>query len=296
MDTEGAISWAELYTEAHDNFVSSAVENPAGSARRIVEQAAGFEPMEFALNQGEFATVRGVAQFDKMVSRRLAGEPLQYVVGSWGFRNLDLAVDSRVLIPRPETEEVVGWALETLQQREDLVGREPLVVDLGTGSGAVGLSVLTEVVTAQVWLTDKSSAALDVARANLAGIGRAAVRGRISQGSWFEALPESLQGSVDLIISNPPYVAAQDYLPPVVKDWEPTQALVSGPTGTEDVEAILKAAPLWLCSSGSIVVEMAPDQVESMAALARTLFSSVVTQADLAGRQRAIVANEPRPS
>lgn len=295
-DTEGAVSWGELYTEAVQRFEANDIENPSGSARRIVDQAAGFEPLEFPLNQGNFATVRGVAHLDAMVARRLAGEPLQYVVGNWGFRLLDLAVDKRVLIPRPETEEVVGWALELVPSADAIGGRVPLVVDLGTGSGAVGLSVLAEVPRAEVWLTDVSASALTVTRANLAGLGRVATRGRVAQGSWFEALPDDMAGSVDLVISNPPYVAESDYLPDQVKNWEPAGALVAGPRGTEDVEHLLQQAPDWLTPSGSIVIEMAPNQVADMANLASDLFVDVSTRVDLSGRMRAVVATTRRAS
>ena len=122
-----------------------------------------------------------------MVARRRAGEPLQYVLGSWGFRRLDLLVDRRVLIPRPETEQVVEVALELLAGRE-----RPLVVaDLGTGSGAIALSLARELPSTgvEVWATDISTDALDVARANLAGLGRAAVNVRLAEGDWFGALP-----------------------------------------------------------------------------------------------------------
>src|SRR5688500_2404619 len=153
-----------------------------------------------------------------MVERRAAGEPLQYVLGAWGFRSLDLYVDRRVLIPRPETEQVVEVALAELRA---LGAAKPLVVDLGTGSGAIALSIAPEVPTSQVWATDASPAALAVARANLAGIGRAAARVRLEHGSWFAALPKLLQGRVDMVISNPPYVADGDTLPPEVADWEP---------------------------------------------------------------------------
>lgn len=287
---DGTVSWRLLLAEATERFINGHTEDPAGSARRIVEQAAGFEPLEFALGLDDLATVRGVAQFDAMVARRLEGEPLQYVVGSWGFRTLDLAVDRRVLIPRPETEEVVEWGLAELLRLSAREQSSPTVVDLGTGSGAIGLSFLAEVTNVTVWLTDTSEEALGVARSNLAGLGRAGTRGRIAHGSWFDALPDQLVSGVSLIISNPPYVATSDELPPVVRDWEPTSALVAGERGTEDVEHLLNEASRWLTTDGAIVIEMAPDQVESMAALASLRFDQVDTRTDLSGRPRAVVA------
>src|SRR5689334_12274015 len=143
-----------------------------------------------------------------MVDRRAAGEPLQYVLGSWGFRSLDVHVDRRVLIPRPETEVVVERALEVI----DAVGART-VVDLGTGSGVIALSIAMERAAVTVWATDASPDALDVTRANLAGVGRPGTRVRVAQGEWFDALPRELAGGVDVVVSNPPYVAESDVLP-----------------------------------------------------------------------------------
>ena len=128
-----------------------------------------------------------VAHLDAMLDRHAAGEPLAYVLGRWGFRHLDLAVDRRVLIPRPETEVVAGVAIELA----GALARPITVADLGTGSGAIGLALADELPVdgVTVWLTDVSPDALDVARANLAGIGRRAANVRIAEGSWFDALP-----------------------------------------------------------------------------------------------------------
>ena len=291
---DGSITWSSLLREAVGLFERASIENPEGSARRIVEAATGLDPTELALKMEQPATVRGVAQFDAMVARRLKGEPLQYVVGSWGFRHLDLLVDRRVLIPRPETEELVQWGLDELARCARSGIAEPVVTDLGTGSGAIGLSILTEVQQAQVWMSDASDEALAVCRANLAALGRAGVRGRIVSGSWFEPLPDALLGAVDLIITNPPYVAQRDELPPVVADWEPLQALVAGPLGTEDVHHLLETAPQWLSADGAIVVEMAPHQVDPMCQLAAIYFEEVEAKNDLSDRQRCVVARFPR--
>lgn len=291
---DGTLSWRTLLNEATTRFAAGGLPDSAISARRIVEQAAGFEPTEFALGLDQPATVRGVAQFDSMVKRRLLGEPLQYVVGNWGFRTLDLCVDRRVLIPRPETEEVVQWGMGELGRVRANGLDHPIVADLGTGSGAIGLSILAEITDAQVWLTDYSEDALQVARANLAGLGSMGARGRVACGSWFEALPNDLRSSLTLIIANPPYVAASDRLPPVVAEWEPLEALVAGPKGTEDVEHLLAEARHWVFADGAIVVEMAPSQVEAMAELASNYFAEVETRSDLSGRDRAVIARYPR--
>jgi release factor glutamine methyltransferase len=230
------------------------------------------------------------AAVQRMVDRRLAGEPIQYVLGSWGFRTLDLFVDRRVLIPRPETEVVAGYALAEVARRHD---HDPVrVADLGTGSGAIGLAVAVEAPWTEVWLTDASPDALAVARANLAGVGRAGARVTVSEGPWFDALPND--GRFDVIVSNPPYVAAHEELPPEVADWEPASALVAGPTGREALEHLVAEAPARLASGGSLVLELAPHQAGTVRAAAlSTGYVDVAVHPDLAGLDRVLVARRP---
>jgi release factor glutamine methyltransferase len=144
---------------------------------------------------------------------------------------------------------------------------------------------------ARVWGTDRSPEALAVARANLAGLGsRIATRVRLVTGDWFHALPAEMRGRVDLVVCNPPYVAADEALPAEVADWEPADALVAGPTGLEDVARIVAEAPTWLRRPGALVVEIAPHQAEEATALTRRAgFDDVAVRPDLAGRPRALV-------
>jgi release factor glutamine methyltransferase len=291
---QGTVSWRALQAEA-ERALAPVSENPAVDARRIVERASGHEGANYLLGLDELATERGVHFFDLMLERRVTGEPLQYVVGSWGFRNLDLLVDQRVLIPRPETESVVEFALHELDALRATVRDRPiLAVDLGTGSGAIGLSIALEREKVDVWLTDASAAALAVARANLTGLGRAATQVTVAPaGEWFAALPAQMRGVVDLIVSNPPYVADGDDLPPVVRDWEPASALFAGADGLDDLRVIVREAPDWLSPSGVLVVELAPQQADQFAELAHDAgFTEVLIQNDLTGRQRAVVCRK----
>jgi release factor glutamine methyltransferase len=173
------------------------------------------------------------------------------------------------------------------------------VADLGTGSGAIALALASELPDAEVWATDVSPEALAVARANLAGIGSAATRVRLEAGSWFDALPDDLRGRLKVIVSNPPYVAETEVpdLPSVVVDWEPRQALVSGPTGLEAIEAIVAEAPAWLDPQGAVlVVELAPHQAAPATALAYAAgFDAVEIVRDLADRDRVLVARVAGP-
>jgi release factor glutamine methyltransferase len=286
-DGEGT-PWRVFAREGEQRLAEAGIQSPEVSVRRIIERAAGFEGTEYALGLSEAATERGVGFYDLMLERRLAGEPLQYVLGEWSFRTLDLMVDQRVLIPRPETELVVEFALEELDRlRLD----EPTVADLGTGSGAIAFSIAAERPRTKVWATDASADALDVARNNLAGLGAPGVRVTLAEGPWFEALPDTLRGNLDLVISNPPYVAATDDLPAEVADWEPSGALIPGPTGLEAIEQIVRAAPDWLARPGALVVELGMTQGDAVLALAEAAgFTESRIAPDLWGRPRALVA------
>jgi release factor glutamine methyltransferase len=292
--TEGATaSWRQLWIETTARLGGG--PEAANEARWLCQEVSGSAGPEWALGLDAAAAQRAVARLDALVARRLAGEPLQYVLGSWGFRQLDLFVDGRVLIPRPETEGVVDVALELLAGRE-----RPLVVaDLGTGSGAIALSLARELplTGVEIWATDASADALDVARANLAGLGREAVNVRLAEGNWFDALPDSLQGRLDLIVSNPPYVATGDDLPAAVRDWEPVEALFAGADGLDALRVLVAGAAVWLRPGGSLVVEIGTGQGGVAVALAEEAgLVAVVVRPDLAGRDRVLVAGRPGPS
>lgn len=289
---DGTVAWRTLLAEATDRLTKADIDEPEVSARRIVEECSGAEGAELAMVLSDLVTERGMAAFDRLLARRLDGEPIQYVVGRWGFRSLDLFVDHRVLIPRPETEIVAGVAIDEV--RRVAASGQAVAADLGCGSGAIGLSIAAEVKDVDVWLTDVSDDALVVARSNLAGLGRHGARTRISQGSWFDALPSELRGSLGVIASNPPYIAAGEQLSPAVTDWEPSLALVPGPTGTESLEQIVDAAPMWLVEQGALVLEMSPWQTEAVAQRARQHFVEVEVFDDLNGLARGIVARVVR--
>jgi release factor glutamine methyltransferase len=255
-----------------------------------VEEVSGVDRSRW----GETATAAGRARLAAMVQRRLAGEPLQYVLGHWSFRGLDLLVDSRVLIPRPETEVVAEVALAEARRADG-----PWVVaDLGTGSGALALALAAELHDAEVWATDRSAAALAVARANLSAVGpSAASRVHFAGGMWYEALPGGLRGRLRVIVSNPPYVAEGEFagLPADVRDHEPAGALVAGPTGRESLEELVAGGLEWLAPGGALVLELAPDQATPMRAVAEAAgYEAVAAHRDLAGRDRVLVARKPR--
>ncbi len=285
------LPWRQLRDEAIARLADAGVDDAAQEVRWMAEAATGRPPAEQVVALDEPATVREVASMDRMVARRAAGEPLQYVLGSWSFRTLDLHVDRRVLIPRQETEVVAGLALDELAR----LGRLGRAVDLGTGSGAIALSLAAERWPhVEVWATDVSTDALAVARANLAALGRRAAVVRLAEGSWFQALPEELQGRFDVVVSNPPYVATTDPLPVEVADWEPTGALRSGDDGLDDIRVIVAEASRWLAPGGALVVEIGETHGLAVRALATSAeLVDVRIVADLTGRDRVLVARSP---
>jgi release factor glutamine methyltransferase len=290
--------WREIVADAVRRLSASGNEGASGDVRRLVEEVTGAEGAEYHDVLDEAATVRRLARFDTMLARRQAGEPLQYVLGRWAFRTLDLLVDRRVLIPRPETEEVAGRALGEIDRLVRQLGttyadRLP-VADLGTGSGAIALALAAEQPLVDVWATDASADALAVARANTAGVGRAAARVRLVEGDWLAALPDDLRGRLGVIVSNPPYVACDEALPAEVADWEPPGALVAGPTGREVLEHLVDRAPAYLRPGGALVLELAPAQAPLLLQRAEeTGYVEVRVHDDLAGRPRVLVARRP---
>jgi release factor glutamine methyltransferase len=283
------VPWRRFLADTELALADVGVDSPAAEARWMLAEVTGRSPTELLLALDEPATRSGVTALDAMVARRRTGEPLQYVLGSWSFRSLDLLVDSRVLIPRPETEQLVDVALAELD-RGAPSQRSATVVDLGTGSGAIALSLAVERPGLTVVATDRSPRAVAVARANLAGIGRAGVAVTILEGSWFEALPDSLRGAIDLLVSNPPYVGAAETLPTEVARFEPPEALVAGPAGTEALEHLLAEAARWLAPGASMVLELAPHQADELLGRAVALgYDHARVERDDAGRARNLV-------
>lgn len=283
------ITWRELLAQTSAHLADRTV------ARWLCEHASGFDAEEFIAVLDDTVSARAGIHLDAMVRRLMSGEPLQYVMARWAFRRLDLMVDRRVLIPRPETEQLVDLALAHLST----IDRIPrVVVDLGTGSGAIGLSIVSEspLGSMRVHMTDASIDALDVARANCAGLGRSASQVVLHHGSWFDALPHELRGSCDVIVSNPPYIAVGDAeVEKIVRDWEPAEALFSGDDGLSDVREIVAGAREWLLPGGVLLVEIGHSQGDPVKSLfERAGFVESEVLHDLSGRTRFARGYSPR--
>jgi release factor glutamine methyltransferase len=219
---------------------------------------------------------------EELVARRLGGEPLQYIEGSAAFTSLDLLVDERVLVPRPETEGLFVIAAKMVRNPE-------VIVDLCTGSGALALALKQEFPSAAVFATDMSEDAIEVATANKY---RSRLDVYLAVGDLFDPLPVSILGEVDLLVANPPYVSEAGFhdLPEDVKR-EPRMALVSGPTGLEVIQAIGASVSRWLRPGGVAVCEIGEKQ--GVSASSSFLDLPTVIRKDLAGRDRYLVAVKP---
>ncbi len=284
--SDATVTWRALWSETAEALGDRV------RARWLCEVAsASLDGDEFLSRLDEAATVRMVAHLDSMVARYRNGEPLQYVLGEWSFRHITLSVDRRVLIPRPETELVAEVAIELAGR----FGPTRTVADLGTGSGAIGLSMAYELprVGTEVWITDASADAIDVARANLAGIGPAAVNVRVAHGSWFDALPDARE--FDVIVSNPPYVAVgSPDLEPDVGEWEPAGALFAGGDGLDDIRLLAAGALDHLRAGGALVLEIGADQGRAVGNLLEAAgLVAIEIRKDLSNRDRIAVARRP---
>ncbi len=276
-------SWPRV-TDASRQFVEDLV------ARGLERREARWLVEEFAPG-GDLDAERAVLA---AADRRLRGEPLQYIIGHWPFRQLDLDVDSRVLIPRPETEELVELALRELAAMDSAT---PLIADLGCGSGAIGLALLHELaqrgVTGSLIAVDASSDALAVAKRNALKHGLHRVS--FVESNWFGGLDESFHTSFDLIVSNPPYIAEGEMASlDAVLSFEPRSALVAGDDGgpgMSDLATIISSAPSWLRPHGALLAEHGFSQGEAVVTLARSAgFTDVRDERDMAGHPRILVA------
>jgi release factor glutamine methyltransferase len=241
----------------------------------------------------------GAVLLDGLVARRVAREPVQVVIGRTWFRELELACEAGVFVPRPETEVVAGLAIDAARA----AGPSPLVVEPCTGTGAIALSVAVEVPGVRVLATDVDPAAVALARRNLdrvrtgtAGAALVAREVTVLEGDLLAPVAPELRGEVDVLVANPPYLPDTDRgtLAPEVGDHDPDRALVGGPDGHEVVDALLAAARDWLRPGGTVVLEIDERRGDDAATAAdRAGLTAVRVEPDLTGRPRAVVARRP---
>jgi release factor glutamine methyltransferase len=263
--------------EAAARLAAAGIETAQLDAELLLAHVLGTERGRLLLDERPL-TAEEEAAFEALVRRREAREPVAYLTGSKGFRRIELAVDRRVLVPRPETELLVEAALD--------LPHGARVVDVGTGSGAVALALKDERPDLRIVATDASEDALAVARGNAARLGLDVT---FAKGD----LLEPVAGSVDAVLSNPPYVSDGDALPPDVADHEPAVALYAGPDGFDVIRRLLAQA---VQRAPFLAIEVGAGQAPAVAKLAREAgFEETEAKADLAGIERVVVAKGAWP-
>jgi release factor glutamine methyltransferase len=253
---------------------------PALEARALLARELGVPRERLLAHPEEAVDPAHADSFSVLTRRRLAGEPLAYLLGGKEFYGRWFAVNTAVLVPRPETELLVELALKHFAASE-----YPRILELGTGSGCIAITLALERPDARVTATDRSLEALDIARTNAAALGAGL---SFLHGSWFEPLAEKSQ--FDLIVSNPPYVPENDpHL--AALSHEPMHALTSGADGLADLRAIIEGARAHLDAGGMLAVEHGYDQAAAVRALlAEQGWSGIRTCRDAAGHERATTA------
>lgn len=285
---EGPWTVLSLILWSADYLAEKGVEHGRLDAEHLLAHALGTTRLQLYLQFDRPVNAGELAVFKPLLLRRAKREPLQYVIGRAAFRELELAVDRRVLIPRPETEVLVDVVLEWVHSR----GREDYsALDLGTGSGCIALSLLTEGPFARVVATDASADALAVASANAQKAGLAD-RLDARPGSLWE--PLAADERFDVIVSNPPYVGQEEAsaLEPEVRDWEPPSALFAGPGGLVVLNEIVDGAAERLRPGGLLALEVGLGQSGPVAErlVAVGGFGEARVRRDLTGRPRIVCA------
>jgi release factor glutamine methyltransferase len=277
-----ASSVGDALPAAVDALAAAGVENPRLDAELLLAEATGLDRARLAADPATAVDGPAARAFGQMVRRRIRREPVAYILGRRGFRRIELMVDPRVLIPRPETELLVEVALQLRPGR---------VLDVGTGSGAVALAVAEELPGCEVVATDTSEAALDVAAANANLLGLSE-RVRFELGTLPATDSAAGRGErFDVILGNLPYVSEAEWegLPPEIRSFEPREALVPGPTGLEAIEALL-AALAREQRPEVVALEVGQGQAGAVAELvADAGFREVEARRDLAGIERVVV-------
>ena len=260
---------------------AAGVPDAPRDARRLLAHALGIAPDRLTLHLAEDLPAGAEAAFEAALSRRERREPVSHITGRRAFYGRDFHVSRDVLDPRPETETLIEQALSKPFSR---------VLDLGSGSGCILLTLLAERPEATGLGVDLSEAALAVARRNAEGLD--IVRAEFARSDWCAAV----EGRFDLIVSNPPYIAADEMsgLSPEVRDWEPEMALSPGGDGLDAYRAIAACAPAHLPPGGRLMVEIGPTQGAAVSALFRAAgLENVAIHSDIDGRDRVVCAEKP---
>jgi release factor glutamine methyltransferase len=276
-----------LAQKAAQLFAERGLENARLEAELLLAHVLHIKRLDLYLQFERPLTHAELETFRTLVRRRLKREPLQYIVGTAAFRHLELLVDARALIPRPETEVLAGSAISWAAAR----GGVARALDIGTGSGAIALSLLQEKAATSVVATDISPEALALARTNAERCGLAESVDFRCGAVW---TPVGTNEQFDIVISNPPYIAHEerDTLQPEVRDWEPGSALFAEGDGLAVVRAVIDGAPGHLVPGGLLALELGMTQAQGVAdeLRAQAVWQDVQVGRDLTGRDRIVTA------
>ncbi len=271
-------------------FQSKGLDSARLGAEVLLSEALGCERIDLYTRFAEVPSESTLSTYRDWVKRHAAGEPAAYLVGSKEFYSLKFDVDSRVLIPRPETEHVVIAAIDAARS----LAIEPVrIVDVGTGSGCIAITLARQLPVARLLATDISAEAIELARKNAS---RHEVESRIEFAIGDLLTPMPADFEPDVIVSNPPYIGLQekDTVDPSVRDFEPATALFSGPQGTEVIKRLILEAADRLSAGGFLIFEISPIIADRCRQLVRaeSAFAEPTILKDLAGHQRVIVTRK----
>lgn len=268
---------AELPASLGEALAAARGRIPASEARMFLREVTGCSAAQVAAYPERALTAEQAARYAELLERRAAGEPVAYLLGEREFYGRSFRVSPAVLIPRPETELIVD-----LVKARVAPGTAPAILDLGTGSGALAVTLALEIPAARVTAVDLSPAALEVARANAAALG---AQVKFVESDWFAAVGAE---RFEIIVSNPPYIVDDDpHLAEGDVRFEPRSALASGRSGLDDLTRITATAPAFLAPGGWLLMEHGYDQAEAVRALLGAAgFVAVESDRDLAGIER----------
>jgi release factor glutamine methyltransferase len=278
----GVPSARRLVQDAVEELESAGIPEAKASAEVLLAELLGVKRSELALLK-EPVTGKQAELYEAWISRRKKRETVQRILGYAYFRNLRLELDEHTLIPRTDTESVVDAALEAVDRR----GGSCRVLDLGTGTGAIAVSIAQERPSCDVHATDSSEGALKIARRNAE---RSGVAIRFHRADLASGL-DGLLRSVEVLVSNPPYVRRADIpkLAPEVRDWDPHVALDGGPDGLDFYRRIFAESSLLLAERADVVLEVGDDQAEAVLELGRCAGYDILgTHQDLTGTRRTV--------
>jgi release factor glutamine methyltransferase len=279
MSPAAASSVGDALEGATDAIAAAGSDSARLDAELLLSAATGWDRAQINAEPDLRLPVGASREFAQMVRRRVRREPVAYILGRKGFRRIEVLVDRRVLIPRPETELLIDVALEL---------QPATVLDVGTGSGAIALAVANELPEARVAAIDTSFDALRVAQSNVDRLGCGHQVDVISAG--IASLPK--MDAVDLLVANLPYVSEEEWdeLEPEIREFEPKEALVPGPTGYEAIELLAETVTALAKRPSAIALEIGAEQAEVVSRLLRQAgYEEVETRRDLAGHDRVVI-------